>query len=446
MVEAGDNNYNKDKEEEGGIGENHSSEQRIVMMVDKRYGDGVAWNRGAMLGKGSFGSVYLATLKKPRSMFGWLPSVMAVKSAEVSVSGSIQKEMEVLSNVKGCPNIIQCYGEETTTGDNGVMVYNLLLEYGSGGTLAEKIKKAGDKGLPEFEVKSYAKSILKGLNFIHNLGYVHCDLKPDNVLLVPKNVGDGCAAEFRAKLGDFGLAKRVSKQCSKKRKLEEPYWRGTPMYLSPEVVGDGVQELPSDIWAFGCIVLEMLTGKPPWGSKEEMNSEEIMDKIGKELPQIPNWISKEAKSFLKGCFVKKAMFRLTAEMLLNHSFLEGLNEVDDAFAETEVIEDIIDIESILVVSETDDEISCESLSDDDSFASEDCSFSYWSEEDGEDIEDEVVSHYRHVKKLKVEVTDGKTNANVDGFDHMRAPLQVLSPIPPKTAQHYPVSFRVPAGV
>lgn len=428
----------------GGIEENHS-EHRIIM-VDKKYGDGITWNRGAMLGKGSFGSVYLATLKKPRSKYGWLPSVMAVKSAEVSVSGSIQKEREVLSNVKGCPNIIQCFGEETTTGDNGVMVYNLLLEYGSGGTLAEKIRKSGDKGLPELEVKSYTRSILKGLSYIHEIGYVHCDLKPDNILLVPKNDSDGCA-EFRAKIGDFGLAKRVAKQCNKKRKLE-PYWRGTPMYLSPEVVGDGVQELPSDVWALGCIVLEMLTGKPPWGSKEEMNSEEIIKKIGKELPQIPSGISKEAKEFLKGCFVKKAMFRLTADMLLNHSFLEGLVEDDDSFAETVMIEDISGIESILVVSETDDEISCGALSDGYSFASEDCSHSYWSEEDAEDMEDEVVSQLRQEKKLKGEENGGLMSTNTEAdFDRaIQAPLQVPSPIPPKTTQQYPVSFRIPAGV
>ena len=115
------------------------------------FGDGVAWYRGAMVGKGSFGCVYLATLKNPRLKNSYFPAVMAVKSAEVSVSGSIQKEREVLNNIKGCPYIIRCFGDETTTGQNGAMVYNLLLEYGSGGTLAERIKKSGIKGLSEFE-------------------------------------------------------------------------------------------------------------------------------------------------------------------------------------------------------------------------------------------------------------------------------------------------------
>ncbi|KAK6127929.1 hypothetical protein DH2020_038358 [Rehmannia glutinosa] len=355
-------------------------------MVERReYGDGVSWFRGSMIGKGGFGCVYLATLKNPKSKYSYFPSVMAVKSAEVSNSGSIQKEREILSNVKGCPNIIRCFGEETTMGDNGAMIYNLLLEYGSGGTLAGKIKKSNGNGLPEFEVKVFTRSILRGLAHIHRIGYVHCDLKPDNILLVV----DGRKQGFRAKIGDFGLAKRAKQ--SKKRKLE-PYWRGTPMYLSPEAVIDNEQEMPSDIWALGCIVLEMLTGKPPWDNddgddkKTERSAKEILRKIGpgRELPKIPSGISKEARDFLKGCFVRNSMFRLTAEMLLHHAFVEGLDDDgDDVFEEVEEVEEFNEIESMLLVSESDDEFSCGSFSDD--------SLCYWSEDDGENVEEDEIT-------------------------------------------------------
>ncbi|KAE9467682.1 hypothetical protein C3L33_00412, partial [Rhododendron williamsianum] len=145
--------------------------------------------------------------------------------AEVSVSGTIQKEREVLSNIGMHPNIIKCFGEEITTGENGEMVYNLLLEYGSGGTLADLIRKSGGCGLPESHVKRYARSVLLGLNRIHGCGYVHCDLKPDNILLVPKNCGFG-GTEFKAKIGDFGLTKRAKQSNNKKRKVDPFYWRG----------------------------------------------------------------------------------------------------------------------------------------------------------------------------------------------------------------------------
>ncbi|KAL0425164.1 UNVERIFIED_CONTAM: Mitogen-activated protein kinase kinase kinase [Sesamum radiatum] len=403
------------------------------------YGDGVAWLRGSMIGRGGFGCVYLATLKNPRSKYSYFPSVMAVKSAEVSVSGSIQKEREVLSNVKGCSDVIRCFGEETTMGGNGAMVYNLLLEYGSGGTLADRIKKAGGDGLPEFEAKVFARCMLRGLNHIHGKGYVHCDLKPDNILLVPDARNKGFT-EFRAKIGDFGLAKRAKQ--SKKRKLE-PYWGGTPMYLSPEAVMDNVQEPPSDIWALGCVVLEMLTGKPPWDDdQKELDAEEILKKIGegRESPKVPDGISKEARDFLKRCFVRKSMYRLTAEMLLNHPFVGGLND-DDVLEEPEGIEDLNEIESILLVSEDDDDECSSDLFDDEwDIASDEDSFYYSSEDDEDTADDEVVSTISEEKELKEE--DIKAGLNQPN----KKVKQISSHASSESGQRFPVSFTIPAGV
>ncbi|KAF2297111.1 hypothetical protein GH714_017494 [Hevea brasiliensis] len=88
------------------------------------------------------------------------------------------------------------YGEETTMTKDGKMLYNLLLEYASGGIRADLIKRSGRCGLPESDMKRYARSILEGIGYIHSHDYVHCDLKPDNVQLVPS--GDG---EFAPRLG-----------------------------------------------------------------------------------------------------------------------------------------------------------------------------------------------------------------------------------------------------
>lgn len=286
---------------------------------DNAWSHGLKWLRGSMIGKGSSGSVFLATLKNPKSRFCFFPPVMAVKSAEVSVSGSIQKEKEVLNNLQTSPHIIKCFGEEITTNSKGDMVYNLFLEFASGGTLADHINKSSGFGLPESVVKRYTKSILEGLNHIHNCGYVHCDLKPNNILLVSDSCEES-SSSFVAKIGDFGLSKRV--RLSQKRKLD-PYLRGTAMYLSPEALTDHIQGPPSDIWALGCIVLEMLTGKSPWdrapGSKTKDLLRLICDKY--ELPKIPTSISKDGRNFLKACLVRNAKFRLTTEMLLDHPFV-----------------------------------------------------------------------------------------------------------------------------
>ncbi|KAL7131685.1 hypothetical protein ABFS83_12G020900 [Erythranthe nasuta] len=276
----------------------------IDVKKNKNYGDGAAWIRGPLIGKGSFGSVYRATLKKKRNptsklLYGHdLPSTMAVKSS-------------------GSPYLIECFGDETTMArhDGSLLAYNLLLEYCSGGNLAQRIKKS-PSGLPETEIRVYARCILRGLDHIHRAGYVHCDLKPDNILLTKPF--------FRAKICDFGLAKRGGGGgcCT----------RGTTMYMSPEVVVDIIQEAASDVWAVGCVVFKMLTGKHMWGGEK---AEEILKQIGTEdeVPKIPEGtnISEEAKDFVKCCLVRDSTLRPSAPMLLDHPFFDGLenDDVDD---------------------------------------------------------------------------------------------------------------------
>jgi serine/threonine protein kinase len=107
------------------------------------------------------------------------------------------------------------------------------------------------------------------------------------------------SGNFVAKIGDFGLVKRAAQ--SKKRRLDlDLYLRGTPLYLAPETVIESVKELPSDIWAMGCVVCEMLTGKSPWERAEELNTDDLLRLIGdgRELPKIPSGISSEARGFL----------------------------------------------------------------------------------------------------------------------------------------------------
>ena len=108
-----------------------------------RCNDGVQWERGRLIGKGSFGSVFMASLKRSTAEFSIFPPVMAVKSAEVSVSKSLQKEKQIYDNLKGCNSLIQCFGEEITTDSNGRMIYNLLLEIAVGGSLAHRINNTG---------------------------------------------------------------------------------------------------------------------------------------------------------------------------------------------------------------------------------------------------------------------------------------------------------------
>nr|GEY50373.1 mitogen-activated protein kinase kinase kinase 17-like [Tanacetum cinerariifolium] len=320
------------------------------------YGDGAAWIRGSVIGKGRYGFVFVANTKVKYSLY---PSIMAVKSAEVSVSGSIQKEKEVMDNIRESENVIKCLGEEITT-ENNRIVYNMLLEFASGGTLADVIKKSKGKGLLETDVLHYARSVLIGLSHVHKRGYVHCDLKPDNVLLVADKNNNG----FIAKIGDLGLAKRVKQV---KKRNPGRCLRGNPLYFSPEAVIDGVKKPSADIWAFGCIVFEMLTGKKLWLPYKDLGKNEVLRRVGYEneieLVISSSSISNEAKSFLKGCLSKKVVYRLSADKLLDHPFLKGL--VEDDVNEVDESQCILDINAITSYSSLSDD-------DDDGFEDELC--------------------------------------------------------------------------
>ncbi|XP_071712344.1 mitogen-activated protein kinase kinase kinase 20-like [Rutidosis leptorrhynchoides] len=352
---------------------NKKSKQEDLKIVQKNmYGDGAAWFRGEIIGKGSYGCVFKGILKNPNYRYSLYPPIMAVKSAEMSVSYSIQKEKQIMDNVRGCPNVIKCYGDEITVDENNQMVYNLLLEYASGGTLADLIKRSNGKGLPEFDVKRYSRSILRGVRYVHKKGYVQCDLKPENVMLVESSRRNGLLI---AKIGDLGLAKRVKQV--KKRNVG-PIRRGTARYLSPEVVINGVQGKPADIWAFGCIVFEMLTGNSLLFPERNLGIDEIVRRIRdyKELPFISSGVSEEACSFLKCCLSKKVMCRLTANMLLSHPFLKRLH--DDV---SELQDEILDINAITS--------SPSAFNDENELWSSSCS-----EEEVDVIEDEKITHVR----------------------------------------------------
>ncbi|KAJ4836498.1 hypothetical protein Tsubulata_035486 [Turnera subulata] len=262
------------------------------------------WFRGDSLGYGSFSTVSEA--RPTRDCSSKYPPLMAVKSCSACDTSLLENEKEVLSQLGSCPQIVQCLGDGHSVEKNE-RFYNLLLEYAAGGSLARRLKKCGGS-MRESEVKAYTRSILKGLRHIHARGFVHCDLKLDNILVCE----DG-----EAKIADFGLSKRAGEEIGR---MEV---RGTPLYMSPESVNDNQYEAPCDLWALGCAVLEMVTGKPAWNVKTGANMFNLLIRIGvgEELPVVPQDLSDQGKDFLSKCFVKDPSQRWTAEMLLDHPFV-----------------------------------------------------------------------------------------------------------------------------
>ena len=98
--------------------------------------------------------------------------------------------------------------------------------------------------------------------------------------------------------------------------------------MALECLIESVQEHPFDIWSLGYVVCEMVTRKSPWDRGKELNKQDLFNLITneRELPEIPTGISSQAKDFLKACLVKKYMYRFTAKRLMDHPFLDGLDD------------------------------------------------------------------------------------------------------------------------
>lgn len=193
--------------------------------------------------------------------------------------------------------------------------YNLLLEYACNGNLSDQLRNSGGT-LDNSDVKRYTKSIVRGLCHVHDKGFAHCDIKLDNILVFE----DG-----EAKIADFGLAKRVAE------KEEKNQFRGTPLYLSPELVAGDDGGMPADIWALGCAVVEMVSGKPAWNCSPECDVSALILRIGmgKESPEIPWDLCSEGKDFIGKCFLRDPNERWTARMLLDHPFVSGFEDDED---------------------------------------------------------------------------------------------------------------------
>ena len=182
-----------------------------------------------------------------------------------------RREAHVLASLNHA-NIAAIYGLAEAGG-----VQALVLELVEGPTLASRISGGG---LPVGEALSIAKQIAEGLKAAHERGVIHRDLKPANI----KVRSDGAV-----KILDFGLAKALDASDSVVPSghinpgTQAGRVFGTAAYMSPEQARGAAADTRSDIWAFGCIFYEMLTGQHPF------RSDTIQDTLAAVLNREPDW-------------------------------------------------------------------------------------------------------------------------------------------------------------
>ncbi|KAK8563782.1 hypothetical protein V6N12_035922 [Hibiscus sabdariffa] len=224
---------------------------------------------------------------------------LGTKSCAYSRSDSIQKELYILRQFQDSNKIVKCF-DDVVSLEKGVTVYNVFLEYASGGTLRDLIRRY-DGNIPEPFVKCYTKILFEGLRCIHAEGYLHCDLKLENIFVF---LGRG--SDVTLKIVDFGLVRRDNENHAVEGGLKELKFPGTPLYMPLETIVKHHICLALDTWSLGCVVLQMITGKLPCdGMKDKM---ELAIKIlfSRNPPnQIRKTLSDQGKDFLMKCFARE---------------------------------------------------------------------------------------------------------------------------------------------
>ncbi|CAN6996854.1 unnamed protein product [Brassica rapa subsp. trilocularis] len=268
------------------------------------------------LGKGSYGSVDLYRHTKHDGS----TSFTAAKVS--SDRRTIEREFRVLSQLKGSPRIVRVFSNSLHEGldSDGNRVFEMPMEYASAGSLSSFVR--ANKQLNGSAVKDFTRMILEGLVSVHSHGYVHCDLKPDNLLLFPVYDQQAWTYSYQLKIADFGLALKEGEEKSDNWCYHSPFV-GTPFYMSPESVRDGTVRKGLDLWSLGCIVLEMYTGKRPWSEFRSLYDLEDVLVEDKKVPAIPDTVPSDARQFLEKCFALEPEDRGTASELLLHPFLVG---------------------------------------------------------------------------------------------------------------------------
>ncbi|KHG27990.1 Mitogen-activated protein kinase kinase kinase 2 [Gossypium arboreum] len=261
---------------------------------------GSRWKKGKLLGRGTFGHVYVGFNSESGEMCAMKEVTLFSDDAKSKESTKqLMQEIALLSRLWH-PNIVQYYGSEKV--DDRLYIY---LEYVSGGSIYKILQEYGQLG--ELAIRSYTQQILSGLAYLHSKSTVHRDIKGANILVDPNG---------RVKLADFGMAKHIAGQSCPLSFKGSPYW------LAPEIIRNPSGcNLAVDIWSLGCTVLEMATTKPPWSQYEGVAA---MFKIGnsKELPPIPDYLSDEGKDFVRQCLQRNPQHRPTAVQLLGHPFVK----------------------------------------------------------------------------------------------------------------------------
>ena len=254
------------------------------------------------IGAGGMGEVYLArdTTLDRRVALKLLPADVADDPERLA---RFEREAKTLASLNH-PHIAQIYGVVSTGGARAI-----VMELVEGEDLAARLQRGP---LPLDEALVAGRQIADALEAAHNAGVVHRDLKPANVKVRP----DGTV-----KVLDFGLAKIAAASGSDPAMINSPTITspvmthagvilGTAAYMAPEQARGRVVDKRADIWAFGCLLFEMLTGRRLFDGEDVSEMLASVLRTEPAWPLLPAATPEPVRRLLRRCLVREPRNRL----------------------------------------------------------------------------------------------------------------------------------------
>ena len=262
----------------------------------QKYPHSVQYQLQQVIGKGSYGVVYKAMNKKTKK-------VVAIKEINYDSDEELNEimiEIDLLKNLNHV-NIVKYHGFMQKSS----RLY-IILEYAARGSLKTLISRRLERCLSEEETKTYIKQTLNGLNYLHEQGVIHRDIKAANLLLDSNNI---------VKLADFGVSTKVGNTAMT--------LAGSLNWMAPEIITSKGASPFSDIWSLGATVVELMTGNPPFHNLIDIN---IYYAIENDTYYPPLSLPELCRDFLDKCFQKSMFQRPSARDLLRHPWLATAKE------------------------------------------------------------------------------------------------------------------------
>jgi serum/glucocorticoid-regulated kinase 2 len=252
--------------------------------------DGHKVNEGSFeilrtLGKGYFGRVFLVEKKDTKKLYA-LKVISKLDIIKRNFFDGLKNEKSIMEKVNNpfVVNLDYCFA-------NPSYIF-FAMQFKQGGELYYHLRK--NKRFNEKAAKFYASQILEGLSYLHSLGIMYRDMKPENILLDEN--GNAC-------LADFGISK-VLKENEKTKSFV-----GTPEYVAPEIILQKGHDKSVDIWCLGILLYEMVYGLPPFYNK---NQNVMLNWVVKLDPTFPKSIkiSEDLEDLIKKLLQKEPSKRI----------------------------------------------------------------------------------------------------------------------------------------